>query len=99
MKIQAVLPEATVPAVVERLLLVGVDDIVVSTVRAIGRAKETRSFRGIRYSEELVERCSLECWPDDEHAEAAGRAISQAIEKSASDAVIYVSLAEDVSSP
>lgn len=97
MKIQAVLPEAAVAAVVERLILVGVDDIVVSAVRESTGAKETRQFRGVRYSEELVERCAIECWPDDEHAEAAGRAIQQALEKSASSAMLYVSPTEEPS--
>ena len=55
-----------------------------------------RSFRGVRYSEDLSERCALECWPGDDQAEAAGRAIQQALEKSASDALLYVSLTEDV---
>ncbi len=94
-KIQAVLPEAVVPAVVERLMLVGVDDIVVSTVRCTAGTKETRSFRGVRYSEDLAERCALECWPNDDQAEAAGRAIQQALEKNASDALLYVSPTDD----
>jgi nitrogen regulatory protein PII len=94
-KIQAVLPEAVVPDVVERLMLVGIDDIVVSVVRSSAGPKETRSFRGVLYSEDLIERCALECWPDDEQAEAAGRAIQQALAKSASDALLYVSVTED----
>ena len=92
-KIHAVLPEAVVPAVIERLMLVGIEEIVVSAVRSSAGATETRSFRGVRYAEDLSERCALECWPDDEHAEAAGRAIQKALEKSASDALLYVSLA------
>lgn len=94
MKIQAVLPEVAVAAVVERLMLVGVDDVVVSAVRESVGLKATRSFRGVRYAEELGERCSVECWPDDEHAEAVGRAIQQAVEKSATSATVYVSITE-----
>ncbi len=93
-KIQAVLAEAVVPAVVERLMLIGIDEIVVSTVRSTAGSRETRSFRGVRYSEDLAECCALECWPSDEQAEAAGRAIQQALEKSASDALLYVSPTE-----
>jgi nitrogen regulatory protein PII len=93
-KIQAVLSEAVVPAVVERLMLVGIEDIVVSVVRSATGAKEARSFRGVRYSEDLAERCALECWPGDDQAEAAGRAIQQALEKSASDALLVVTLTE-----
>ena len=96
MKIQAVLPEAAVATVVERLMLVGIDHIVVSAVRESTGARETRQFRGVRYSEELVERCAIECWPDDEHAEAAGRAIQQAVERAASSAVVYVTLTEEL---
>jgi hypothetical protein len=95
MKIQAVLPEAVVPEVVERLMLVGIDDIVVSAVRTSSGPKEMRSFRGVRYTDDLAERCALECWPDDNQAEAAGRAIQQALEKNASDALLLVSPSED----
>lgn len=95
-KIQAVLSEAVVSAVVERLMLVGIEDIVVSTVRSSAGAKETRSFRGVRYSDDLTERCALECWPDEDQAEAAGRAIQQALEKSASDALLLVIPTDDV---
>ncbi|HEX4339182.1 MAG TPA: P-II family nitrogen regulator [Polyangiaceae bacterium] len=98
MKIQAVLPEAHLPAVLERLSLIGVDDIVVSSVRVYAKTDEVRSFRGVRYASQLVDRCALECWPDDDHAEAVARAILQALEKSAADAMIYVSLTEELGS-
>ena len=89
MKIQAVMPEAVLPAVIERLALIGVEEIIVSSVRATVKLEEIRSFRGVRYTQELADRCALECWPGDD-AEPAVRAIRQAVEKSASEAMILV---------
>jgi nitrogen regulatory protein PII len=98
MKIQAVMAEANLPAVLERLALIGVDDVVVSQVRIEARAEEVRSFRGARYWQELVDRCSVECWPDEDAVEPVTRAIRQAVEKNASEATIIVSDAEEFSS-
>ena len=92
MKIQAILSDVVVPSVIERLMLIGIDDIVVSTVRGSSHHAEMRSFRGVRYSDELIERSMIECWPDDDQGEAVGRAIQQAIEKSGSEAFVVVSL-------
>jgi nitrogen regulatory protein PII len=98
MKIHAVLPESSLHAVLERLLLIGVEDIIVSTVRTLGvpPPEAVRSFRGVRYAPELVDRCALECWPDDAKTEPAVRAIRNATERASSEATIVVSWTDDL---
>jgi nitrogen regulatory protein PII len=100
MKVQAILPESNLQAVLERLLLIGVQEVVVSTVRTqITPAEDVRAFRGVRYSSELVDRCALECWPDEATTEPAVRAIRNATERSSSEATIVVSWTDDLSEP
>jgi len=100
MKIHAVLPEASLHAVIERLLLIGIEEVIVSTVRVFGvPANDVRAFRGVRYSSELVDRCALECWPDDSKTEPAVRAIRNVTERNSWDATITVSWTDDLQAP
>lgn len=77
-KIQAIVREQQLDAVIERLVLVGVRGLTVCLGRGMGRGGAHREvFRGSAYRVDFVSRVILEWYGPDDEADAVLRAIQQ----------------------
>jgi nitrogen regulatory protein P-II 1 len=75
-KVQAIIREQCLDAVIERLVLVGVRGLTLSTVRGVGRSGgRVEVFRGSAYRVTLVPKLMLEWYGPDDEADAVVRAI------------------------
>jgi nitrogen regulatory protein PII len=78
-KIYAVIQPSRLDAVIERLLLVGIDDITVSEVRGFGRTRgHGLIYKGSAYEVSFVPKLAIEWVGPDEDAEKVARAIEVA---------------------
>jgi nitrogen regulatory protein P-II 1 len=75
-KVQAIIREHTVDAVVERLVLIGVQGLTIVSVKGSGRSGGRREiFRGSAYHVAFVPKVMLEWVGEDDKAEDVVRAI------------------------
>jgi hypothetical protein len=95
-KVQAIVPEARIGPIVERLLLVGVDEVFVSDVYAATAGAEPQVFRGHRSGGALSRRALFEWWGSDAQVECVVRAIRQASGEDAAPGAILVTELEEI---
>jgi|SRR6185312_11398866 len=77
-KVQAIVREERVEAIIERLWLIGVRGLTVSAVRGTGHGGGHKEvFRGAVYQVDFQRMIMLEWFGMDEHADAVVRAIQQ----------------------
>ena len=77
-KIQAIVREQQLDAVIERLVLVGVRGLTIATARGMGRGGgHVEVFRGSPYKVDFVTRVLIEWYGPDDEADAIARAIQQ----------------------
>jgi nitrogen regulatory protein P-II 1 len=77
-KVQAVIREQQLEAVLERLELIGENDVTVTPVRGAGQDQSRREvFRGGAYKVDLVPKMLVEWYGPDERVDAVVRAIVQ----------------------
>jgi nitrogen regulatory protein P-II 1 len=77
-KVQGIIREERIDAVVERLVLIGIRGLTVVRVKGAGRTGGRRDvFRGGAYNVAFVPKLLLEWYGPDEQAEAVVRAIQQ----------------------
>ncbi len=97
-KVQAVIREERLDAVVERLALIGVHDIVIGPVHGAGRSQGRREvFRGSAYQVTLLPKVQIEWCGPDHQADAVVRAIEQrAHTGKIGDGKIFLQRVEDV---
>jgi nitrogen regulatory protein P-II 1 len=77
-KVQAVIRERVLEAVVVRLVMIGVRGLTVGPVRgAGGAAQRTQVFRGLRYGVPFAPMVLLEWYGPEDEADAVVRAIQQ----------------------
>jgi nitrogen regulatory protein P-II 1 len=77
-KIEAIVREERLDAVIERLVLVGVRGLTLGMARGMGRGGAHREvFRGSAYQVDFVSRVLLEWYGPDDEADAIVRAIQQ----------------------
>ncbi len=77
-KVQAVIREEQLEAVLERLALIGVRDVVIGPVFGAGRSKGRREvFRGGAYQVTLLPKVQLEWCGPESQADGVVRAIEQ----------------------
>jgi nitrogen regulatory protein P-II 1 len=78
-KVQAILREERLGAVLERLVLIGVGGVTVAPVKGSGRSALPRAvFRGGSYPIAFLPRVVLEWFGDDDECDAVVRAITHA---------------------
>jgi nitrogen regulatory protein P-II 1 len=97
-RVQAIIREERLDAVVERLAMIGVRGLTIVPVKGAGRSGGRREvFRGGVYQVRFVAKVALEwCGPDHE-ADAVVRAIlSRAATGKIGDGKVFVSAIEDV---
>jgi len=76
-KVEAIVQVARLEPILQRLELIGIDDLVVSEVRGFGRQHgHGLLFRGSPYSVEFVPKVRIEWYGDDREADAVWRAIA-----------------------
>jgi nitrogen regulatory protein PII len=92
-KVDAIFRQARLDAVLERLLLIGADELFVSDVRGFGRqGGHDLVSKGSAYAVEFVPKVRLEWYGDDDDADAIVRAIERAARMGAlGDGRIFVS--------
>lgn len=97
-KIQAVIREERLDAVVERLALIGVSELTIMPARGAGRSLGHREvFRGGAYQVTLLPKVLLEWYGPDGDADAVVRAIQQrANTGKIGDGKIFLQRVEDV---
>jgi nitrogen regulatory protein P-II 1 len=97
-KVQATIRQERVDAVVERLLLIGVRGLTMSTVQGFGRsAGHDEVFRGVAYRVDFRPKVLLEWVGADEDADGVIRAIVKtAATGKIGDGKIFVSPVEEV---
>ena len=77
-KVQAVIREQVLEAVVVRLVMIGVRGLTVGPARGAGNATgRTQVFRGLPYGEAFATRVLIEWYGPEEEADAVVRAIQQ----------------------
>jgi nitrogen regulatory protein P-II 1 len=97
MKVQAIVRESQIDAVVERLVLIGVRGLTVASVKGTGPGSSHREvFRGSAYRVDYAARLLLEWIGPDDEADAVIRAIqSRASTGEVGDGRIFVHHVED----
>jgi nitrogen regulatory protein P-II 1 len=77
-KIQAIVREQQLDAVIERLVLVGVRGLTIGSARGMGSSSaHVEVFRGSPYQVDFVSRVLIEWYGPDDEADAIARAIQQ----------------------
>jgi nitrogen regulatory protein P-II 1 len=76
-KLQAVIREERLDAVVERLVAIGVRGLTFAPAKGMGRSGGYAIFRGSPYRVDFVSKVLLEWYGPDHEAEAVARAIVQ----------------------
>jgi nitrogen regulatory protein P-II 1 len=96
-KVQAVIREGRLDAVVERLVLIGVRGLTVMPVRGAGPGKSYKAvFRGGAYTVSFLQKVLVEWYGPAEEADAVMRAITRAGATGESgDGKIFVEPVED----
>jgi nitrogen regulatory protein P-II 1 len=96
-KIQAIVREEVLDAIIERLILIGVRGLTFSPVKGTGgTAGHRQVFRGSAYHVPYAQKIQLEWYGPDDEAEAVMRAIQQrAFTGQGGDGRIFVSEVEE----
>jgi nitrogen regulatory protein P-II 1 len=95
-KVQAVIREQQLEAVVERLLLIGVRGLTVFMARGAGRAGGQQVFRGSACRVDFAPKVVLEWYGPDDEADAVVRAIRhRATTGAIGDGKIFVQTIDD----
>lgn len=96
MKVQAVIREERLDAVVERLVLIRVRGLTAVPVKGAGRGGHRGVFRGGAYPVHFISKIRLEWFGPDSEAEGVVRAIVQfAATDAAGDGIVSVEAVED----
>ncbi len=77
LKVQAIIREERLEAVVERLVAIGVRGLTLAPAKGMGRSGGHSIFRGSAYRVDFVSKVLLEWYGPDDEAEAVARAILQ----------------------
>ncbi len=78
-KVQAIIREERLDAVIERLVLIGIRGLTVVPVKGSGRGASSRAvFRGGSYKVSFVSKLLLEWYGPEDEADAVMRAIARA---------------------
>jgi nitrogen regulatory protein P-II 1 len=96
-KVLAIIREEQLEPVVERLVMIGVHDLTLTSVKGAGRSGGRREvFRGSAYQVAFVPKILLEWYGPDDDAEAVVRAISlRAFTGKIGDGKIFVQPMDD----
>lgn len=96
-KIQAIVREQQLEAIIERLVLIGVRGLTVATVRGTGPGSTHREvFRGSAYKVDYAVKIAIEWYGPDDEADAVVRAIQQrAATGDTGDGRIFVQIVEE----
>ncbi len=78
LKVQAIVREERLDAVVERLLLIGIRGLTIIPVKSSGGGAYKAFFRGGSYPVHFISKVLLEWYGPDDEADAVTRAIVQA---------------------
>jgi nitrogen regulatory protein P-II 1 len=76
-KVQAIIREERLEAVVERLVVIGVRGLTLTPAKGMGRSGGHSIFRGSAYRVDFVSKVLLEWYGPDDEADAVARAIVQ----------------------
>jgi nitrogen regulatory protein P-II 1 len=97
LKVQAIIREERLDAVVERLVLIGIHGLTVMPVKGSSQHETYRAvFRGGSYPVHFISKVQLEWYGSDEDAAAVTRAITQAgFTGKTGDGRVFVSLVEE----
>ena len=98
LKVQAMIREERLDAVIERLLLIGIQGLTVSSVQGFGRSSgQDVVFRGTAYRIDFRPKVLVEWVGDDDDADGVVRAIERAAQTGRiGDGKIFVSSVEEV---
>ena len=97
-KVQAMIREERLDAVIERLLLVGIRGLTVCPAQGFGRSSGHEAvYRGVAYRIDFRPKVMLEWVGDDDDADGVVRAIQKAAAtEKIGDGKIFVSVVEEV---
>jgi nitrogen regulatory protein P-II 1 len=95
-KVQAIIREERLEAVVERLLLIGIRGLTIIPVRGAGASEYQAFFRGGSYPVHFISKVLLEWYGSDDEADAVIRAIAKvACTGAVGDGSIFVEYVEE----